>query len=93
MFVFGGWDGNDTINSITTYSFVSNYWYEEVVLSIKPTARYRHASTIIGNSMFIFGGVDKNSTRFDDLLEYNFDKREWKIIETGGQVPTPRTFH
>ena len=60
---------------------------------IKPPSRYRHASACIGGSMFIFGGVDKNQIRYDDLYEYRYDRREWRAIETYGNIPTPRTFH
>ena len=28
MFIFGGWNGHDTMNDIFQYSFLSNYWYE-----------------------------------------------------------------
>ena len=43
--------------------------------------------------MFIFGGVDKSQHRYDDLYEFNFEKREWRHIEATGDTPTPRTFH
>ena len=28
MFIFGGWNGHDTMDDIFQYSFLSNYWYE-----------------------------------------------------------------
>jgi Kelch motif len=60
MYVFGGWNGADTLDELCTYSFLSNYWYQERIQSgPKPASRYRHASVVIGSSMFIFGGVDK----------------------------------
>jgi hypothetical protein len=94
MYIFGGWNGTDTLDELYTYSFLSNYWYQErSVTGSKPPSRYRHASTVIGSSMFIFGGVDKNQTRYDDLFEFNFERREWRSIETYGNIPTPRTFH
>jgi hypothetical protein len=43
---------------------VSNIWYEERLVSgSKPLPRYRHTSTVVGKTLFIFGGVDKNQRR------------------------------
>ena len=45
-------------------SLVSNMWYEEKIYSgLKPIGRYRHATTIIKNKLYIFGGIDKNKTK------------------------------
>jgi len=92
MYVFGGWDGFKTLDELYTYSFASNYWYLEKVRN-KPPSRYRHSSTLIGSSVFIFGGVDANMIRYNDLYEYNCETREWKFIETAGNTPSARTFH
>ena len=27
MYVFGGWNGADTLDELYAYSFISNYWY------------------------------------------------------------------
>lgn len=92
MYVFGGWDGFKTLDELYTYSFASNYWYLERV-RCKPPSRYRHSSTLVGYSILIFGGVDANMTRYNDLFEFNCETREWKFIETAGSAPSARTFH
>jgi len=56
-------------------------------------ARYRHSSSIIGNSLFVFGGIGTNQQKFNDLHEYNFDCRKWIYIESMGTKPSARTFH
>jgi hypothetical protein len=28
MFIFGGWNGHETMDDLFQYSFLSNYWYE-----------------------------------------------------------------
>ncbi len=43
--------------------------------------------------MYLFGGVDTHQTRYNDLIQYEFSSRHWKIVETTGSVPIPRTFH
>ncbi len=71
MFIFGGWNGHDTMDDIYQYSFgnyspqiiiptlVSNFWYEiKKVKGPRPSPRYRHTSVLCEGSMVIFGGVD-----------------------------------
>lgn len=43
--------------------------------------------------MIVFGGVDTESMRYNELYSYEFDKRKWTLIQTNGEVPQPRTFH
>jgi leucine-zipper-like transcriptional regulator 1 len=94
MWVFGGWDGLTTLNELCYFSFVTNIWYEERAMTgAKPLARYRQSSQVIGKSLFIFGGVDKQGKRFNDLYEYLFERREWRMVEVLGVSPSPRTFH
>ena len=48
MYIFGGWNGSDTLDELYTYSFISNIFYaERLVSGMHPPARYRHSSTII----------------------------------------------
>jgi N-acetylneuraminic acid mutarotase len=94
LYVFGGWNGYETLDDLYQYSFISNFWYlEKISYGVKPPSRYRHASTTIGESMFIFGGINTRQTKFNDLYEYHFPKREWKMVDTYGSTPSPRTFH
>ena len=73
---------------------VSNYWYlEKQAVGSRPQARYRHASTVIGGSIFIFGGINKEQRKFNDLYEYNVARKEWRLVQTCGTIPSPRTFH
>lgn len=55
--------------------------------------RYRHTAVTLGNSMFIFGGVNKEQQRFDDVYELNINLRHWMKVEISAVSPTPRTFH
>ena len=45
------------------------------------------------NTIFIFGGVDTNPERFNDLYSYEIESRKWTCINTTGMVPQQRTFH
>mmetsp|Transcript_8304 Transcript_8304/g.16372 ORF Transcript_8304/g.16372 Transcript_8304/m.16372 type:complete len:738 (+) Transcript_8304:1846-4059(+) len=94
MYVFGGWDGHETLDDLYQYSFASNIWYEvRRVQGIKPNPRYRHSMAVFGKSLFVFGGVDKQQVRYNDLYEFNTDTKEWSLKHASGQMPTSRTFH
>lgn len=94
FYIFGGWNGYETQDDLYQYSFISNFWYlEKICYGQKPPARYRHAATVIGDSMFIFGGINSRQAKFNDQYEYCLTKREWKQIEGYGMLPAPRTFH
>lgn len=94
MYLFGGWDGLKCLNDFYQYSFLTNIWYElKATSGEKPSARYRQEGIVYQNSLYIFGGVDDSQTRFNDLYQFYFERKEWRKIITSGCIPSPRTFH
>mmetsp|Transcript_85667 Transcript_85667/g.239358 ORF Transcript_85667/g.239358 Transcript_85667/m.239358 type:complete len:792 (+) Transcript_85667:172-2547(+) len=93
MFVFGGWDGHDTLQDFLEYDVSSNMWMQVPPRGSPPKARYRHTAVVCGDAMFTFGGVDKAQYRFPDLHEYSFTLRHWSKVNTTSVAPTARTFH
>jgi len=94
MFVIGGWNGHDTMDDIYQYSFLSNLWFEiRRIKGVRPKPRYRHSAVAHKNQIIIFGGVDTNQKRFNDLFIYDCDTRLWGEQSTTGQAPQQRTFH
>ena len=94
MFLFGGWDGKKCLNDLYQYSFLTNIWYDiKSTLGEQPSPRYRHEGLIYKSSFYVFGGVNENQMRFNDLYQFFFERKEWKKIHVTGCIPTPRTFH
>lgn len=93
MYVFGGWDGHDTIHELFEYNISSNMWIQLPHRGSAPRPRYRHTAVVCGDAMFTFGGVDKTQYRFPDLHEYNFTQRQWSKVTTTSVQPSARTFH
>lgn len=60
---------------------------------IVPRPRYRHGCVVIDDSMIVFGGVDKDQHRFNELAEFDFNTGVWSKLDTVGEIPTGRTFH
>lgn len=58
MYVFGGWDGNVTLNDLNVFNLETNLWYQLNSVKGQIKGRYRHSATITDSSMFIFGGID-----------------------------------
>ncbi|CAE8587159.1 unnamed protein product [Polarella glacialis] len=75
MFVFGGWDGHDTLDDLYEFSVTTSQWYSVPGRGDVPQSRYRHSAVVYGCCMFVFGGVDKRQARFADLCEFSFDTR------------------
>mmetsp|Transcript_117160 Transcript_117160/g.373174 ORF Transcript_117160/g.373174 Transcript_117160/m.373174 type:complete len:792 (+) Transcript_117160:52-2427(+) len=93
MYIFGGWDGHDTMQELVEYNISSNMWVQLPPHGTAPRARYRHTAVVCGDAMFTFGGVDKTQYRFPDLHEYNFTHRVWSKVNTSSLQPSARTFH
>lgn len=62
MVVFGGSIGrgkNNFIDSMVSYSFADDKWssIEKKEGATWPSARVKHSATIVGNQMYVFGGL------------------------------------
>jgi len=93
MFVFGGWNGHDTLDDLYEFSVTTKQFYPMTGRGEVPSSRYRHSAVVYGCCMFVFGGVDKRQARFSDLYEFNIDQRVWSVVHAGGDCPSARTFH
>ncbi|CAB4040216.1 multiple epidermal growth factor-like domains 8, partial [Paramuricea clavata] len=49
-------------------------------------SRFAHAGVYVHNAFWIFGGFDLIEV-FDDLVKFNFDEREWQLIQPIGDRP------
>jgi N-acetylneuraminic acid mutarotase len=43
--------------------------------------------------MYVFGGIDQQQERFNDIFEFTFDTQTWTRLITIGNAPSKRTFH
>ncbi|OWY99300.1 hypothetical protein PHMEG_00029716 [Phytophthora megakarya] len=89
LIVFGGWDGRDTLNDLYEYSFITNEWRKLETSGNSPPHRYRHTAVIFGDNMFVFGGVDKTHSRFNDLQRLDLVTNT-KMYLLGGYDGTDR---
>ena len=59
MFLFGGWNGHDTLDDLSEFNTTTNQWFIVPGRGDVPTSRYRHSAIVYGCCMYVFGGVDK----------------------------------
>ena len=64
IFLFGGWDGNNFLNTAFGYNPANNEWEE---LGVMPTARAYMGATLIGNKIYLLGGYD--GEKFYDTVD------------------------
>jgi hypothetical protein len=93
LIVFGGWNGRDTLNDVHSLNLETNEWTKLETSGVSPPHRYRHTAVICGDNMFVFGGVDKSHSRFNDLQRLDLTTNTWSEVITIGDVPSSRTFH
>lgn len=67
---------------------------------VYPQPRLAHSQTMVGDSIYIFGGrvgVDMNETSLGDLWKFHVPSETWTFIDTSDQcqkdVPEARSFH
>lgn len=58
-----------------------------------PVGRYAHASCLIGNKVYIYGGRGANGAVLTDLWELDIEKWFWKLMISSTAPPPPRFAH
>ncbi|KAI8578057.1 hypothetical protein K450DRAFT_248809 [Umbelopsis ramanniana AG] len=71
-------------NDMFLYDTVQNEWLEPHVIGRTPHIRFGHASTVIDNCIYVFGGcqIENECNRiYDDLYKFDFNKSTWYKFE------------
>ena len=58
-----------------------------------PCLRKNHISLLVGNHIFIYGGIDSNNNFLNDCWIYDLSKRKWDLLDFRGRYPPPLGFH
>ncbi|KAJ2958727.1 hypothetical protein NQZ79_g5763 [Umbelopsis isabellina] len=71
-------------NDLFLYDTVENTWLEPHVIGRTPHIRFGHASAVINNYIYIYGGcqIENDCNRiYDDLYKFDFTKSTWYKYE------------
>ena len=63
------------------------------IKSLSPCLRKNHVSLLIGNHIFIYGGIDTDNNFLNDCWIYDLTKRKWDVLDFRGRYPPPLGFH
>jgi hypothetical protein len=74
MFVFGGWDGHQTLNDFAVLDLESKIWLKPNHVQGTVEGRYRHSASATKTALYIFGGINQGQKRFNDVHEFTFEK-------------------
>jgi len=87
MYIFGGSDeSNNKLNDLWKYDLEKNRWIIINHISTEcddgqPTKRSGHASNVIGDKMYIFGGLEGITHETNDFFSFDFKTETWKNIQ------------
>ncbi|KAF9198060.1 Negative regulator of mitotic exit, partial [Haplosporangium sp. Z 27] len=82
---FGGADDNFFYNDIWCYDPLINQWEAVPAFGVLPTSRQGHATCVVEDTMYIYGGMNHE----DQLLA----DRRWLTFPDTPESPSPRTEH
>jgi len=74
LYILGGYDLSNTYSNFIVYDFSENTFTE---VDTPLPALSDHASTRVGNELFIFGGYDVSGIFYQQFWVYNFERDEW----------------
>jgi len=64
------------------------YWYRTPSHGLETVPVRAHTCTLVGSSIFVFGGCDSKSC-FNDLYVFDADSMFWSRPQTHGDIPPP----
>jgi hypothetical protein len=91
LIVFGGFHKGIYSNSIYTYN--NGKWVKIEIHDKAPRGRIFHTATLVGDSLYIYGGETAEGSFLNDLWKYDSTKFVWEEIIVKGEVPKGRSGH
>lgn len=92
LFLFGGTNGTKWFNDVWSYDPDSG-WTEIDCVGFIPTPREGHASALVNDVMYVFGGRTDEGADLGDLSAFRISTRRWYSFQNMGPAPSPRSGH
>jgi N-acetylneuraminic acid mutarotase len=86
IYVIGGWDSHNELNTVEEYDSATNAWITKANL---PTPRYAPTSSVIDGKIYVIGGRDYSGTSYSTVELYDPATNTWS---TKSSMPTARGF-
>ena len=100
IFVFGGGVNTDPFYSdfsvyddLWAYDTRANRWSQIQPVNAGPSGRSRPAVWMVGNRLYVFGGINGFFSTLNDLWVFNVQSRQWTELIPDGAVGSPPPRH
>ena len=93
LYLFGGTDGRYHYNDTWSFDLATGVWTELSCIGYIPVPREGHASAVIDDVMYIFGGRDVNGKDLGDLAAFRITNQRWYMFQNMGPAPSARSGH
>ncbi|XP_031564437.1 tip elongation aberrant protein 1-like [Actinia tenebrosa] len=96
VYVFGGVRWNQDISEVSevnetlVFCTETQTWSRASVGGKVPTPRSSASMTSIGNKLYMFGGLSRDSGWLNDLYVLDTDTMNWDLVQAEGNYPSPR---
>jgi hypothetical protein len=71
--IFGGLGNSENLNDVELLDIDNLLWHKCVTSGRPPMPRYLHSVSVIGQAMFVFGGIGLKGRMLHDMPVLNFD--------------------
>jgi len=87
MYVFFGKQYSCAFDDIWQYDPQTKEWAQITPISTNnPVARYDHTATLVGDMVWIMGGIDNGENPLNDIWAYNFTSNMWESYPSLSQT-------
>lgn len=100
VFVFGGafysspfYADFSVYDDLWAYEAKRNRWSQINANNAGPSARSRPAAWMVGNNLYIFGGINAYFGTMNDLWVYSLDSNSWSELIPDGAAGSPPSRH
>ena len=95
IYFFGGkikYQKNSMTCGLEVFSFTDNQFTSPSPGKLVPEPRRNHIAELLGNQMFIFGGITNSNEVLNDCFLLNFNPLKWYTCVISKYTPGPRLF-
>jgi N-acetylneuraminic acid mutarotase len=87
LYIFGGWNGFYRLNELLLFAFELNSMKRISSSSGNvPCGRSGHSSVIYDDYLYIYGGMNQEGERMNDLHHYDIMNKKWKKISIENNI-------
>lgn len=93
IYLFGGANRDLWYSDTWCYDPALNEWTQLDCTGYVPAPCQGHAATVIGDTMYVFGGMSSQGNLIDQLFALKLTTHKWYTFQNLGPGPCPRSGH